>query len=189
MEELALDDEPALCAAHGIRFLSLPIPDRDVPESDRNAAELTNALSAELERGSGVLIHCRQGVGRSGMMAAALLIAAGLTPAKPSGALARPAAWPSQRQTPNPHGSAAWLPGSLRPIKLAGVHAFPASMKRPVRPQPPPAMMALWLPVASPGLPRPPLSSPPSSRSILLPACSRWWLSAAARSAPRPTRS
>jgi protein-tyrosine phosphatase len=77
--ELSLEDEPTLCAMHGLAFLSLPIPDRDIPESDAAALELVSTLGAELERGRGVLIHCRQGVGRSGMIAAAVLIAGGCT--------------------------------------------------------------------------------------------------------------
>jgi protein-tyrosine phosphatase len=68
-----LADEADLAAAEGIRFYSLPIEDRDVPESDSEARRVIAELTSALEMGWDVLIHCRQGIGRAGMIAGAVL--------------------------------------------------------------------------------------------------------------------
>jgi protein-tyrosine phosphatase len=80
VQDLALKNESSLCEAHGIRFLSFPIEDRDVPASQSQAASFLRDLRQILESGRNVAIHCRQSVGRSGLIAAALLIAKGETP-------------------------------------------------------------------------------------------------------------
>jgi protein-tyrosine phosphatase len=77
---LLTPDEADLAAAHFIRFVSLPIPDLGVPASQVQAADSLRAIVDELERGRNVAIHCRQGIGRSGMIAAALLVRAGAEP-------------------------------------------------------------------------------------------------------------
>ncbi len=115
-EELSLAHEPALSAAHGIAFVSFPVPDRDIPGSDLAAAEVTARLSAELERGRGVLVHCRQGVGRSGMIAAALLIAAGLLPEEAMRRVSEARGLP----VPETEAQAAWL--SRMVARLAPAH-------------------------------------------------------------------
>jgi protein-tyrosine phosphatase len=79
-DELTLRDEAVLSAAHSIRFLSLPVPDLGVPASQVQAVDSIRALIEELERGRNIAIHCRQGIGRSGMIAAALLVTAGADP-------------------------------------------------------------------------------------------------------------
>jgi protein-tyrosine phosphatase len=68
-----------LCAAAGIDFLSVPIPDRGVPESHRDFRELALRLSGMVDQGKCLVIHCRQGVGRAAMMAAAILVTDGAT--------------------------------------------------------------------------------------------------------------
>jgi protein-tyrosine phosphatase len=49
-------------------------PDRGVPASTRDALSLLGQLIAALEDGHNVAIHCRQSIGRSGMVAASLLV-------------------------------------------------------------------------------------------------------------------
>jgi protein-tyrosine phosphatase len=78
--ELGLAEEQLQAESNGLRFFSFPIPDRGVPSSSGDTAELLQRLTAELESGRSVALHCRQGVGRSGMMGAALLVTAGMTP-------------------------------------------------------------------------------------------------------------
>lgn len=72
-------DEP-LEIRHGRRYVSLPILDGGVPDVDalRRAVDEVDAV-----RGT-VFVHCAQGHGRSGMFAAAVLLARGLagTPAE-----------------------------------------------------------------------------------------------------------
>jgi protein-tyrosine phosphatase len=76
--DLLLEEEASLAAAEGLRFYSLPIQDRDIPESDSDARRLINELASALDRGKSVLIHCRQGIGRAGMIATPVLGFAGV---------------------------------------------------------------------------------------------------------------
>jgi protein-tyrosine phosphatase len=81
-EELGLAAEGELAQASGIEFVSYPIPDRGVPGSIRTTADLVRRLEMALGQGNTVAFHCRQGIGRSAILAACLLVLAGLDPAK-----------------------------------------------------------------------------------------------------------
>ena len=81
-EEMQLQQEASLSRTHGLRFLSLPIEDRSVPNSLSEASSVVATVNEILMRGANVAIHCRQGIGRSGMIAAAVLTATGLSPDK-----------------------------------------------------------------------------------------------------------
>jgi len=65
---------------HAIRFISFPISDRGVPASLPEALSLIGRITAQLNAGENVAVHCRQGIGRSGLIAAGALIAAGTSP-------------------------------------------------------------------------------------------------------------
>src|SRR5262249_11216510 len=75
--ELDLLEEATRCAAHGIDFISFPIADRDVPASGPETFGLVKALAARLAEGKTVAFHCRQGIGRSALLAACVLAALG----------------------------------------------------------------------------------------------------------------
>jgi len=79
-QDLDLTSESRAAKLEGLKFLSLPIPDRQVPTSPSEAAPVLDELDAELASGKNAVIHCRQGVGRSGMMAACLLVMRGKDP-------------------------------------------------------------------------------------------------------------
>jgi predicted protein tyrosine phosphatase len=79
--DLDLADEERACQAAGIRFVSLPIPDRGLPESRPAVATLAAELAASILAGKRVGVHCRQGVGRSAVLAACILIVLGVDPA------------------------------------------------------------------------------------------------------------
>jgi ADP-ribosyl-[dinitrogen reductase] hydrolase len=70
------------CAAHGTAFRHAPIADLAVPGADFEAAwaDLGPRLAGELRHGRRLAIHCRAGLGRSGTVAARLLIELGLDP-------------------------------------------------------------------------------------------------------------
>ena len=76
--DLDLAKEASTVRSQGMEFLSLPIPDRQVPYSETEVAALLDAVNSALAAGRNVVIHCRQGVGRSGLVAACLLASKGL---------------------------------------------------------------------------------------------------------------
>lgn len=76
--ELELADETALCRAESIEFVEFPIEDRSVPDSMQATAAFVRLLENKLADGKDVAIHCRQGVGRSALLASAVLTASGI---------------------------------------------------------------------------------------------------------------
>lgn len=79
--DLDLADEARLCAECGLDYIAFPIADRGVPERHETVRELADALVAELRAGRGVVVHCRAGIGRSGLIAACVLSRLGHAPA------------------------------------------------------------------------------------------------------------
>jgi protein-tyrosine phosphatase len=78
--QLGLSEESRVAEAHGIRFISFPIPDRGVPASVPATIALMASIAGALEEGKNVAIHCRQGIGRSGLIAAGILATSGANP-------------------------------------------------------------------------------------------------------------
>jgi protein-tyrosine phosphatase len=76
--DLDLTGESTSSTESGLAFRAFPIPDRDVPSSRQAVAELADQIVDGLRSGKTVAVHCRQGLGRSSVMAAAILIAGGL---------------------------------------------------------------------------------------------------------------
>jgi protein-tyrosine phosphatase len=76
--ELDLQQEAELCQAIGLEFRGFPIADREVPESFGGTAELVRQVGSKLADGMRVAIHCRQGIGRSALLAACFLVSAGV---------------------------------------------------------------------------------------------------------------
>lgn len=72
-----LEREGEVSRAHGLRFVSYPIPDRSVPGSLETTSTLVQDLEGVLESGKNVGVHCRQGIGRSALVAACILVASG----------------------------------------------------------------------------------------------------------------
>src|SRR5687768_13058513 len=78
--DLELADEERAATASGIHFVSLPVPDRGTPESRAAVAAVSAALAESIVAGKQVGMHCRQGVGRSALLAACVLISLGVDP-------------------------------------------------------------------------------------------------------------
>ena len=79
-EDLQLGPESNLAQARGLLFLALPVEDRGVPPSWADASQAVGKIGETLRQGRNVAVHCRQGIGRSGMIAAAVLVKGGSTP-------------------------------------------------------------------------------------------------------------
>lgn len=72
--ELNLQQERRLVAAQRLQFLTFPIVDRGVPSTFWDTREFVEQLHHLLAAGKNVGLHCRQSIGRSGLIAAAVLV-------------------------------------------------------------------------------------------------------------------
>ncbi len=80
--DLDLAGEASAARAVDMKFISFPIVDRQIPESEARFIKMLGTVEAELNAGRNVLLHCRQGVGRTGLVAACLFLAKGFSPEK-----------------------------------------------------------------------------------------------------------
>jgi len=80
--QLELGEEAEVATSNNIRFISFPIPDRGVPASTPGALQLLKNIVQALEQGRNVAVHCRQGLGRSALIAAGALVTSGMSPQK-----------------------------------------------------------------------------------------------------------
>jgi protein-tyrosine phosphatase len=78
--ELDLRDEGREVKRAGLDFWSLPIEDRQVPRSEAELGTALDNVNLALSAGRNVLLHCRQGVGRTGLAAVCLLVKNGMSP-------------------------------------------------------------------------------------------------------------
>ena len=78
VRELGLAAEAEFCRNEGMNFLQHPIPDRGLPDGQAFTA-LARTTFNDLIAGSAIGIHCRGGIGRSGMLACCVLMLYGLT--------------------------------------------------------------------------------------------------------------
>ena len=76
--QLQLAHEGEVAESKGIDFISFPIPDRGVPASMQAVLSLLRKIVGALEEGKSVAVHCRQGIGRSGLIAAGALMSSGM---------------------------------------------------------------------------------------------------------------
>ena len=75
--ELSLIQESELVRRKGLVFINFPIADYSVPGSQSATRQFIDELKDQLFRGNKVGIHCRQGIGRSSLVAACVLVALG----------------------------------------------------------------------------------------------------------------
>lgn len=78
--ELGLQAEEELAREEGLEYHAFPIPDYSVPRSRADLLSFLSCLEEALESGKNVAVHCRAGIGRSSIVVASLLVAAGLEP-------------------------------------------------------------------------------------------------------------
>jgi protein-tyrosine phosphatase len=75
-------DLAQLCAQRGLQWFHLPIEDEHPPEQDFAAAWQVqrSAVHQLLDSGGKIAVHCKGGSGRTGLMAAQILLERGWTP-------------------------------------------------------------------------------------------------------------
>lgn len=78
--EVGLQQEQQYADKYAMDFISYPIADRGLPDSLTRFSELTARLYQQISEGNNTLIHCRGGIGRTGMVAAGILMHAGFKP-------------------------------------------------------------------------------------------------------------
>jgi protein-tyrosine phosphatase len=80
--QLGLGDERQAVEKQGIGFISFPIPDRGIPASKDVAISAIEDIATQLDAGKNVAMHCRQSIGRAGLIASALLVNSGINAAE-----------------------------------------------------------------------------------------------------------
>jgi protein-tyrosine phosphatase len=82
IEELGLIGEREAIKKEGLQYCNYPIPDLGIPSSNKSARELLTRIHRELKDGKKVGLHCRGSIGRSGLIAAGILVLAGVEPSR-----------------------------------------------------------------------------------------------------------
>ena len=75
---LGLDAERLEVKAHAMDFISFPIPDMGLPPSVEDFSQIVKLLFTQVNSGVNTLVHCRAGIGRSGLLAAGVLLHTGM---------------------------------------------------------------------------------------------------------------
>lgn len=78
--EVGLGSEEELCIKNSLEYVSFPIPDRGLPKTTL-ANTFIHELYEEICAGKHIVIHCRAGIGRTGIIAGGILVKSGI-PAK-----------------------------------------------------------------------------------------------------------
>jgi predicted protein tyrosine phosphatase len=105
LDEVDLTDEPQAAHDAGLEFVSIPIPDRGVPDPAAILPDMQR-LARRFRDGAHVVIHCRFGIGRASLLAASILVLNGLAPEQAWDQLERARGLavpdtPAQRDWPN----------------------------------------------------------------------------------------
>ena len=81
-EKLGVSALQQLAMDKGLSWREFPITDRTAPTSGRQAEfdQLLDELLADLAAGQRIAIHCQAGLGRTGLLAASLLVRSGTGP-------------------------------------------------------------------------------------------------------------
>ena len=77
---LDLTEEPRLAKQVGLRFLSYPIPDTQIPTDTSAFRNFVQYLASRLCAGEHIGVHCRGSIGRATLTAACALIELGWAP-------------------------------------------------------------------------------------------------------------
>lgn len=120
--ELNLTEESEYCSHQEVIFLSFPIPDFSAPPFSASTFTFLGQLCIHLSGGKHVVLHCRQGIGRSSLMAASVLVLTGVSPNQAFEQLSAARGRLCQKRRSNGHGS--WLSPNPRGIYPTDVLAL-----------------------------------------------------------------
>lgn len=73
MVKLGVQDEKNECTKNDIQYINLPVVNFATPDNKSDFISLAMSVIDFLKQGKFVVIHCRMGIGRSGMLAAYVL--------------------------------------------------------------------------------------------------------------------
>jgi protein-tyrosine phosphatase len=76
--ELGLEEEGKAYSKCNIECVSLPVPDLSVPTDPGEFIAVVHRLARLIRQGGSVALHCRQSVGRSGLLAVSVAVALGV---------------------------------------------------------------------------------------------------------------
>lgn len=71
---LKIENESFFCKKYDINYINFPIPDRGIPKNTSSFVSLIETINEYLKCNKKVVVHCRMGIGRTSLVAAALLI-------------------------------------------------------------------------------------------------------------------
>lgn len=75
--DLGLADEREVCRSLGLDYTNVPVPDRGLP-TFKAAGSIASSIQIDLHAGRSVAVHCRAGIGRSGLVCCCALINLGI---------------------------------------------------------------------------------------------------------------
>jgi len=78
VNSFSLVNEHAECENKEIEFINFPIKDHDVPQFFMPFNHMIERLLERVESGKNIAVHCYAGIGRTGLVAASLLIKQGM---------------------------------------------------------------------------------------------------------------
>ncbi len=75
--ELGLEEEAEICQKHAVEFINFPIKDVTTPKNEAEFISIAQNLATQINQNRKVVIHCRMGIGRSSILAAAVMMILG----------------------------------------------------------------------------------------------------------------
>jgi protein-tyrosine phosphatase len=82
IRDVGLAKAPDLCQSNGINYINHPIRDRGVPPASAQTFGLIADIHQRIMLGENTVIHCWAGIGRTGLLAASVLVQHGFGPAE-----------------------------------------------------------------------------------------------------------
>ena len=79
VDDVNLGEEDFFCSRYHIGFINFPIRDRSIPMINEDVDMFIVNLGDKLEKGASIVIHCRMGIGRSSIIAGAVLLKFGFS--------------------------------------------------------------------------------------------------------------